>query len=240
MPGTRASTLRGQAERHTERPGLLSGVEQRFLAGARSPTHPLGSVTRDRLPREKRRGSGVRLSVCLSVRPSFCHQRIARWLALARAFLPSLAPSRPFSPLRPLSPSLPLSPPSGRHRCSSPDFSLGPRTHTSPPKSPTNRYTRLGSDNPGGVVTRETHPRGRSVAAEEDRRGAEDAETANARDPGYERSILEQRPRPIATGSRLEAVPLFPRPTEFRPRTASPLFVPGQAGSAAASLSAHE
>jgi len=43
--------------------------------GSAIATHPLGSATRDRLARARaRRGSGVRLSV----RPSFCHQCVAR------------------------------------------------------------------------------------------------------------------------------------------------------------------
>lgn len=66
---------------------LVRRVRGNFSAGAHSRTHPLGLVTRDRLARA-RRGSGVR--------PSFCHQRVAR--SLAPTLLPSLRVFRSLTP----------------------------------------------------------------------------------------------------------------------------------------------
>ena len=104
---------RSKKKRNTEsrlRPGTNS--KQRPLAGARSRTHPLGSVTRDRLAREaegKRRlsvGPSVRPTVFLS--PTYCSLIRSRTLVAysslslsrsyvrARAYIHSLSFFLPF------------------------------------------------------------------------------------------------------------------------------------------------
>ena len=84
-------------ERRNETPNSSTAKHRQLLAGARSRTHPLGSVTRDRLAREaegKWRPS-VRSTVFLS--PTYCPLVLSLSLSLSRSLARSLALSHTLS-----------------------------------------------------------------------------------------------------------------------------------------------